>query len=112
VADAQYDTAAPSRLKRSTNALAIASFACGMTGLALQLPVMVFVISRHPLPGSAWSEGVLLSLLPFLAILFGAIGLDQLVARRQRGRGLAAIGLLIGLLQFVPLLLFLFSQAT
>jgi hypothetical protein len=112
VADAQYDTAAPHRLKRSTNALAVTSFACGITGLALQLPVMVFVISRHPLPGSAWSESVLLSALPFLAILLGAIGLDQIPAKRQRGHGLAAIGLLIGVLQFVPILLFLFSQAT
>jgi threonine/homoserine efflux transporter RhtA len=112
VADAQYDTAAPHRLKRTTNALAITSFACGMTGLALQLPVMLFVISRHSLPGSAWSESLLLSLLPFLAILFGAIGLDQIVAKHQRGQGLAAIGLLIAILQFVPILLFLFSQAT
>ena len=110
MAEAQYDAAAPHPLKRPTNALAVTSFGCGAIGLVVQLPVMLFVISRHPIPGSAWSESVVLTALPFLTILCGALGLDQIAARGQRGRRFAGMGLLIGIVEFVPILLFLLSQ--
>ena len=110
MAGAQYDAATPHRLKRSMNTAAVASFGCGVIGLVVQLPVMLFVISRHPIPGNVWSESVLLSVLPFLGILSGAIGLDQIVAKGERGRRFAGIGVLIGIVEFVPILLFLLSQ--
>jgi hypothetical protein len=118
VAEARYDAASshplkPSAshpLKPSANASAITSFGCGVIGLAVQLPLMLFVISRHPIPGNVWSESVLLSVLPFLGIFFGATGLDQIKAQGQRGRRFAGIGLLIGIIEFVPILLFLLSR--
>jgi len=111
VAEARYETATSHPLRRSTNAPAITSFACGVAGLALQLPLTLFLFSRQVLAGNALAESLLLTVLPFLAILFGAIGLDQISARHQRGRGLAGMGLAIGILEFVPILLVLFSQA-
>lgn len=117
MAEARYDAATPHRVKaaiprlvkRSMNAPAVTSFGCGVIGLAVQLPVMLFVIGRHPIPGHVWSESVLLSVLPFLGIFFGATGLDQ-IAKGQRGRTLAGLGLLIGIAEFVPILVFLLSQ--
>lgn len=110
MAEAQYDGAAPHRFRRSMNTAAVTSFGCGVIGLTVQLPVMLFVISRHPIPGNVWSESVLLSVLPFLGIFFGAIALDQIVVKGERGRRFAAMGLLIGIIEFVPILLFLLSQ--
>jgi hypothetical protein len=118
MAEAHYDAATPHRIraavphlvKRSINTPAITSFGCGVIGLAVQLPLMLFVLGHHPLPGNVWSESVLLSVLPFLGIFFGATGLDQ-IAKGQRGRRFAGIGLLIGVAEFVPILLFLLSQS-
>ena len=117
MAEAQYDAATPHRaktalphlVKGSINTPAITSFGCGVIGLAVQLPVMLFVLGRHPLPGNVWSESVLLSVLPFLGIFFGATGLDQ-IAKGQRGRRLAGMGLLIGIVEFGPILLFLLGH--
>lgn len=109
-AHAQYDAATLHRFKRYTSTPGVRSFACGVIGLTVQLPVMLFVLSRHPIPGNVWSESVLLSVLPFLGIAFGAIGLDQIRTTGQRGRAFAGIGLLIGVLEFVPILVFLLGQ--
>ncbi len=117
MAEAHYDAAAthryvaatPHRFKRVISTPAVTSFGCGVIGLTVQLPVMLLVLGRHPIPGNVWSESVLLSVLPFLGIFFGAIGLDQ-IAKGQRGRTLAGMGLLIGIAEFVPILLFLLSQ--
>ena len=118
MAEAHYDAAAtqryvattPHRFKRFTSRPAVTSFGCGVIGLTVQLPVMLLVLGHHPIPGNDWSESVLLSVLPFLGIFFGATGLDQL-AKGQRGRTLAGMGLLIGVVEFVPILLFLLSQS-
>jgi hypothetical protein len=96
---------------RSANTPAVTSFACGLIGLTVQLPLMLFVMSHHPIPGNVWSESVVLSVLPFAGIFFGAMGLDQIVAKGERGRRMAGIGLLIGIIEFVPILLFLLSQS-
>jgi hypothetical protein len=117
MAEAQYDAAAtqryvattPHRLKRFTSRPPVMSFGCGVIGLTVELPVMLLVLGRHPIPGSVWSESILLSVLPFLGIFFGAVGLDQL-EKGQRGRTFAGLGLLIGIAEFVPILLFLLSQ--
>jgi len=111
VAETRFETATSHPLQRSTNVPAITSFACGVTGLALQLPLTLFLFSHQVLAGNALAESLLLTVLPLLAILFGAIGLDQIRARDQRGRRLAGMGLAIGILEFVPILLVLFSQA-
>jgi hypothetical protein len=118
MAEAQYDAAAthryvatrPHRFQRFINRPAVTSFGCGVIGLTVQLPVMLLVLGRHPIPGNVWSESVLLSVLPFLGIFLGATGLDQL-AKGQRGRTLAGLGLLIGIAEFVPIFLFLLSQS-
>lgn len=118
MAEAQYDEATthryvattPHRFRRFINRPAVTSFGCGVIGLTVQLPVMLLVLGHHPIPGDVWSESVLLSVLPFLGIFFGAVGLDQM-SKGQRGRTFAGLGLLIGIAEFVPILLFLLSQS-
>jgi len=117
MAEAHYDAATtqryvattPHRFSRFINRPAVTSFGCGVIGLTVELPVMLLVLGRHPIPGNIWSESVLLSVLPFLGIFFGAAGLDQ-IAKGQRARTFAGLGLLIGIAEFVPILLFLLSQ--
>jgi hypothetical protein len=93
-------------VRRRTNLISLASFVCGLVPLIFELPLFRLVISRPDLLSVMTIRSVnVLVAVPFLAILFGVLGLAQARNRGERGRPYAVLGLLFGCVALLPLLL-------
>jgi hypothetical protein len=92
-------------VRRRTSLISLASFVCGLVPLIFELPLFRLVMSRPQLLSEMTLRSVNpLIAVPFLAILFGVLGLAQARNRGERGRPYAVLGLLFGCVALLPLL--------
>lgn len=100
----------PEQPARKTNVLAKTSFNCGIGGIFTLVFGVLFVIAS----GASESMAGLFSIFAFIASIFGLIGLVsgalailqiKKKAGRERGYAIALVGIILGILECLPLLL-------